>query len=124
MRKIDIKNLNYLIKNDYLRPKVEQIIEMNNIQNLDKMYNECQLLLEFITGCLLAKKFNMKIEKLDLIKIIEKCNDLDNNLAQEMMSINAEYNIINEPTINDIEFLLDSIESIYGYIIEKYGEII
>lgn len=122
---MDIKELSYLMRNDYLRPKLEEIIiKITDIQNLDKIYNECQVLLEFITGSLLAKRFNIKIEKLDLIEIIEKCNDIDNNLAQEMMSINAEYNVIKKIKINDIEFLLNRIDLIYGYIIEKYGEII
>ena len=124
---MDIKTLNNINKNSYLTEKVEKILkDLEDIKNHDirKIYKDCQILLEFINAFLLAQKFNIKIQKYDMIKIIDEYINIDPNLLKEMTAIVGENNMIKDITVNDVEYLLYKIDYIYGYMQEKYGIII
>ena len=114
-------------QNSYITEKVEKILkDLEDIKNHDirKIYKDCQILLEFINAFLLAQKFNIKIQKYDMIKIIDEYINIDPNLLKEMTAIVGENNMIKDITVNDVEYLLYKIDYIYGYMQEKYGIII
>ena len=51
--------------------------------------------------------------------------EIDDNLYNQIMAINDLYNRIDEDEVEEyhIEYLLSKVDYIYGYIKEKYGEI-
>lgn len=127
--KIEITELENILKNEYLKTKIEKIIndlQDSNINNNDKLYKSAQTLLEYINVKLLTQHLNINLPNYDIIKITEEYRKLDDNLFEEMVSVNGEYNIINpyEISDNDIIVLLFHLDAIYGYILEKYGNVI
>lgn len=127
--KIEITDLENIMKNEYIKEKVEKII--NNLNNtdecdFDKLYTYVQTLLEYINVKLLTEHLHIELPDYDIIRIIEEYRKLDDKLFEEMVSVNAEYNIIDYTKISDhdIIVLLYHLDAVYGYILEKYGNVI
>ena len=121
---MDMKNLNNINKSAYLTEKVGKIIkDLESIKDyeIQDLYKDCQVLLDFINAFLLAQKFNIKIENYDMVKIINEYVNIDQNLLEEMTTIVGENNTIENITVKDVEFLINKIDHIYGYMQEKYG---
>lgn len=116
--------LKYLIKNKYLKEKVETILkEKNNNKNA---YIGCMALLEYINVKLLKDYMKVDMPDYNIVRIMTEYSKVDQKLFDLMVDINGEYNTIDLENIEDedIESLLYDIDFIYGYILEKYGDIV
>ena len=121
---MDINELECIKRNKYLNEKVNMILEkVNNIEkyNSNDIYYACQTLLNYINFSLIAKAFKIKLQGFDIIKVIEIYQQYDNELYEEMLGINGEYNSDDDITKSDIEYLLRKIDLIYAIIVEKFG---
>ena len=121
---MDINELECIKRNKYLNEKVNMILEkVNNIEkyNSNDIYYACQTLLNYINFSLIAKAFKIKLEGFDIIKVIEIYQQYDNELYEEMLGINGEYNSDDDITKSDIEYLLRKMDLIYAIIVEKFG---
>lgn len=121
-----IEEFKNLYSNDNLNEKVNKIIKEMNKDNLEKTFSRCQALLEFINVFFIEKYKNIKLEDYNITRIIRVYQKIDENLFEQMISINDTYNTVfeNEIREEDVEYLLSKIDYIYGYIKEKYGDIV
>lgn len=126
---MDIKELKNLSRNAYIKEKTEEIInDLNNKQkdNNESLYKGCQSLLEFINIKLLKDCFKVQLPDYDIIRITQEYNKFDKKLFEEMIGVNATYNMIDLYNITDLDIIemLYRIDFVYGYILEEYGEVI
>ena len=122
MKVEDFKNISL---NNNLKDKLNKIIKTLNKEEEYKVYEKCQALLEYINICLLSNFFKVYLVDYNIMRIIKEYKNKDKELFEQMVSINAIYNIINtDATYDDIYDLLLRIDYIYGYIENKYGKII
>lgn len=119
----DFRNLSL---NENLREKLNKIILEMDEDDLEKTYIRCQALLEFINIFLLEKKLNIKMQDYNITRICNEYKKIDEELFNQMISINSKYNTVfeNGIRVEDIEYLLSKIDYIYGVMVKKYGDII
>ncbi len=120
IKKEDLKNIE---ENNVLNEKLNNIFEDSKIES---KYEKCKIMLEYININFILNKLKTKLEDYNILKIIETYRKFDDNLFNQMKSINSLYNIVDERALEeeDIEYLLIKTNSIYGYMKEKYGEVI
>ena len=114
----------HLYKNEKLKEKVEKILKEN--KNDEKTYVRCAALLEYINVRLLRDHLKVKLPDFDIVRIMKEYNKHDKKLFELMVGINGEYNTVDLNNLDEdyiINFLND-IDFIYGYILEKYGDVI
>ena len=123
MINIDELKLDNIKNNENLSKKLNLIIDDKNIES---KYEKCQVMLEYININFIINFLNENLKDYNIIRIIEVYRKVDENLYNQMKGINSTYNIIDERTVeeDDIEYLLLKIDYIYGYIKEKYADIL
>ena len=123
MISIDELKLDNIKNNENLNKKLSIIIADKNIES---KYEKCKIMLEYINVNFILNFLNEDLEDYNIMRIIEVYRKVDENLYNQMKGINSTYNIIDERTVeeDDIEYLLLKIDYIYGYIKEKYADIL
>ena len=120
---IKTEDLENMTKNQYLKPKLEVLL---NIQNdIEKQYRMAQAILEYINVNYITVVLKRKLEDYNIMKIMDNYAELDEEIFEQMVAINALYNQMDQEEYNkeDIEYLLLKIDYIYELLKNKYGEI-
>ena len=122
---IKLEELENIMKNEYVKDKVEVILQDFKKDN-EKVYLRAQALLEFLNVKILTKHFKMELPDFDIIRIAEIYRNFDKDLFEIMVSVNGEYNIVNTSEISDrdIVTLLYNIDSVVEIINKKYPNVI
>lgn len=122
---IKLEELENIMKNEYVKDKVEVILQDFKKDN-EKVYLRAQALLEFLNVKILTKHFKMELPDFDIIRIAEIYRNIDKDLFEIMVSVNGEYNIVNTSEISDrdIVTLLYNIDSVVEIINKKYPNVI
>lgn len=122
---IKLEELENIMKNEYVKDKVEVILQDFKKDN-EKVYLRAQALLEFLNVKILTKHFKMELPDFDIIRIAEIYRNVDKDLFEIMVSVNGEYNIVNTSEISDrdIVTLLYNIDSVVEIINKKYPNVI
>ena len=122
---IKLEELENIMKNEYVKDKVEVILHDFKKDN-EKVYLRAQALLEFLNVKILTKHFKMELPDFDIIRIAEIYRNVDKDLFEIMVSVNGEYNIVNTSEISDrdIVTLLYNIDSVVEIINKKYPNVI
>ena len=122
---MEVEDFKNIALNNNLKDKLEKIIKTLTKDSNYKVYTKCQALLEYINICLLSNFFKVYLSDYNIMRIIKEYKTKDKELFEQMVSINAIYNITNtDATYDDIYELLLRTDYIYGYIEDKYGKII
>lgn len=121
-----LKNLESLYKNRKLKEKLEQIQILIDDNKNKEAYFKLAAILEYINVKLLTKKLGEKLLNYNIEEIIKKYYNKDEFLFKKMQSVNGMYNLVSGKEINvqDVVSLGITIDYIYEYMIEKYGEFI
>lgn len=120
---IKIEDLKNMTKNQYLKSKLELLL---NIQNdIEKQYRMAQAILEYINIYYITVELKRKLEDYNIMKIMDHYAELDEDIFEQMVAINALYNKMDQEEYNeeDVEYLLLKIDYIYELLKNKYGEI-
>lgn len=119
MKLEDFENLS---QNNKLKEKVEQLL---NVKDYEKQYRMCQVILEYINVYFLTQKLKIEMKDFDIIRISKEYQKIDEELFNQIVKINALYNMFDENEVNedDVEELLYDIDYIYGIIKNKHGDI-
>lgn len=122
---IKLEELENIMKNEYVKDKVEVILQDFKKDN-EKVYLRAQALLEFLNVKILTKHFKMELPDFDIIRIAEIYRNVDKDLFEIMVSVNGEYNIVNTSEVSDrdIVTLLYNIDSVVEIINKKYPNVI
>lgn len=112
-----------LEKNKYLNEKIQMINKKINELDLKDAYFKTAAILEYINIKYIKKKYKIDMSNSSVIRIIKFYKDTDKKLYDNMININAEYNQIDENNImiEDIEYLISIIDSIYEYMTKDSG---
>ena len=112
-----------LEKNKYLNEKIQMINKKINELDLKDAYFKTAAILEYINIKYIKKKYKIDMSNSSVIRIIKFYIDTDKKLYDNMININAEYNQIDENNImiEDIEYLISIIDSIYEYMTKDSG---
>ena len=112
-----------LEKNKYLNEKIQMINKKINELDLKDAYFKTAGILEYINIKYIKKKYKIDMSNSSVIRIIKFYKDTDKKLYDNMININAEYNQIDENNImiEDIEYLISIIDSIYEYMTKDLG---
>lgn len=123
---MELKNLESLYKNKKLKEKLEQIQILIDDNKNKEAYFKLAAILEYINVKLLTKKLGEKLLNYNIEEIIKKYYNKDEFLFKKMQSVNGMYNLVSGKEINvqDVVSLGITIDYIYEYMIEKYGEFI
>ncbi len=123
---MELKNLESLYKNKKLKEKLEQIQILIDDNKNKEAYFKLAAILEYINVKLLTKKLGEKLLNYNIEEIIKKYYNKDEFLFKKMQSVNGMYNFVSGKEINvqDVVSLGITIDYIYEYMIEKYGEFI
>ena len=123
---MELKNLESLYKNKKLKEKLEQIQILIDDNKNKEAYFKLAAILEYINVKLLTKKLGEKLLNYNIEEIIKKYYNKDEFLFKKMQSVNGMYNFVSEKEINvqDVVSLGITIDYLYEYMIEKYGEFI
>lgn len=115
-----------LIKNDYLKEKISIIDKLIEKEDYKEAYFKLAVILEYLNIKYIKHKYNLDMPNSSVINIINTYIDKDNKLYKEMVTINGEYNQVdtNDITMDDIEYLVGMVDSIYMYMLEDLGEFI
>lgn len=121
---MDIINFENLIKSNFLKEKIEVLLKSEG--GNEKKYLALVTLLEYINLKLLKEHLNVEMPDSNIVRIIAKYGKLDEKLYNLMLGINDQYNEVNLNDVkdDDVEDLLYDIDFMYGYILEKYGNIL
>lgn len=121
---MDIINFENLIKSNFLKEKIEVLLKSEGSN--EKKYLALVTLLEYINLKLLKEHLNVEMPDSNIVRIIAKYGKLDEKLYNLMLGINDQYNEVNLNDVkdDDLEDLLYDIDFMYGYILEKYGNIL
>lgn len=120
---IKIEDLENMTKNQYLKSKLEVLLNTQN--DIEKQYRMAQAILEYINVHYITVLLKRKLEDYNIMKIIDNYAELDENIFEQMVAINALYNQMDQEEFEeeDIEYLLLKIDYIYELLKNKYGEI-
>ena len=123
---MELKNLESLYKNKKLKEKLEQIQILIDDNKNKEAYFKLAAIFEYINVKLLTKKLGEKLLNYNIEEIIKKYYNKDEFLFKKMQSVNGMYNFVSGKEINvqDVVSLGITIDYIYEYMIEKYGEFI
>ena len=123
---MELKNLESLYKNKKLKEKLEQIQILIDDNKNKEAYFKLAAILEYINVKLLTKKLGEKLLNYNIEEIIKKYYNKHEFLFKKMQSVNGMYNFVSGKEINvqDVVSLGITIDYIYEYMIEKYGEFI
>lgn len=116
------KNIN---KISFLNNKIEIIDNLIQNKNYKDAYKATAALIELVNIVLLEKVYNEKVESSNIINLIRIFETKEKNIANILIEINGEYNLINYEKVGkiDVEFLVGHLDDIVGDILEKHGNI-
>lgn len=122
MKNVMKKNIN---KISFLNNKIEIIDNLIQNKNYKDAYKATAALIELVNIVLLEKVYNEKVESSNIINLIRIFETKEKNIANILIEINGEYNLINYEKVGkiDVEFLVGHLDDIVGDILEKHGNI-
>lgn len=122
MKDIMKKNIS---KISFLNNKIQTIDNLMKNKNYKEAYKATAALVELVNVLLLEKVYNEKVETSNIINLIKILEDKEKDIANILIEINGEYNIINYEKVRkvDVEFLIGYLDDIVGNILENYGNI-
>lgn len=120
---IKIEDLENMTKNQYLKSKLEVLLNTQN--DIEKQYRMAQAILEYINVHYITVVLKRKLEDYNIMKIMDHYAELDEEIFEQMVAINALYNQMDQEEYNkeDVEYLLLKIDYIYELLKNKYGKI-
>ena len=123
---MNLKNIDELLKNTYLKEKINNIDKIIDKNKNENAYYKLAAMLEYINIKFISSKLKLEIKDSDIINIINLYKAKDEKLYKKMMNINSQYEMVSEYKIDidDVISLAISINSIYKYIVDNYGEFI
>lgn len=120
-----LNDLCILINNDDLTKKIKLIDKLITLKKYKDAYFKLAVILEYINVLFINKILKINISNSDIMNICQIYLKNDKKLANKMISINGEYNLISENisflNIDDVEILAANIYDIYKYMITNYG---
>lgn len=120
-----LNDLCILINNDDLTKKIKLIDKLIDFKKYKDAYFKLAVILEYINVLFINKILKINISNSDIMNICQIYLKNDKKLANKMISINGEYNLISENisflNIDDVEILAANIYDIYKYMITNYG---
>lgn len=121
---IDIMKKN-IRKISFLNNKIETIDNLMKNKNYKEAYKATAALVELVNVLLLEKVYNEKVETSNIINLIKILENKEKDIANILIEINGEYNIINYEKVRkvDVEFLIGYLDDIVGNILENHGNI-
>lgn len=122
MKDIMKKNIS---KISFLNNKIQTIDNLMKNKNYKEAYKATAALVELVNVLLLEKVYNEKVETSNIINLIKILEDKEKDIANILIEINGEYNIINYEKVRkvDVEFLIGYLDDIVGNILENHGNI-
>lgn len=122
MKDIMKKNIS---KISFLNNKIQTIDNLMKNKNYKEAYKATAALVELVNVLLLEKVYNEKVETSNIINLIKILEDKEKNIANILIEINGEYNLINYEKVRkvDVEFLVGYLDDIVGNILENHGNI-
>lgn len=122
MKDIMKKNIS---KISFLNNKIQTIDNLIKNGNYKEAYRATAALIELVNVVLLEKVYNEKVESSNIINLIKILEEKEKNIANILIEINGEYNLINYEKAKkiDVEFLIGYLDDIVGIILEKHGNI-
>lgn len=123
--KLEILNdLSNLINNNSFTEKLSLIDKLVELKKYKDAYFKLAVILEFINLSFSIKVLNIDLKNSTIITFCNTYLKYDEKLANKMLAINAEYNLVSGDTssinIDDVEYLAASIYDIYEYMITNY----
>lgn len=123
--KLEILNdLSNLINNNSFTEKLSLIDKLVELKKYKDAYFKLAVILEFINLSFSIKVLNVNLKNSTIITFCNTYLKYDEKLANKMLAINAEYNLVSGDTssinIDDVEYLAASIYDIYEYMITNY----
>ena len=117
-------DLNSLFNNNSLTEKLKLINKLIDLKRYKDAYFKLAVILEYINDLFVNKVLKIEINYSDVITFCNIYLKCDKKLANKMITINAEYNLVSEDTssinIGDVEYLASNIYDIYSYMITNY----
>lgn len=122
MKDIMKKNIS---KISFLNNKIQTIDNLIKNGNYKEAYRATAALIELVNVVLLEKVYNEKVESSNIINLIKILEEKEKNIANILIEINGEYNLINYEKAKklDVEFLIGYLDDIVGNILENHGNI-
>lgn len=122
MKDIMKKNIS---KISFLNNKIQTIDNLMKNKNYKEAYKATAALVELVNVLLLEKVYNEKVETSNIINLIKILENKEKDIANILIEINGEYNIINYEKVRkvDVEFLIGYLDDIVGNILENHGNI-
>ncbi len=113
----------FMSKNNFLKEQLQKIYEVIDNKDFLKALKLSQLLLNYILLSFLKEEFKIKLDNSEIIKLIEIFSSKDKELTKMLMRISDRYIIYSQRKVDksDVEYLLESTEEVYKYIVENYG---
>ena len=118
-----LNDLSNLINNDNLTEKFKLIDILVDLRRYKEAYFKLAIILEYINILFITKVLNIPIQNSNIINICNIYSKKDSELANKMIDINGDYNLVSNLSyfnIDDVEFLAASIYDIYDYMKNNY----
>ncbi len=118
-----LNDLSNLINNDNLTEKFKLIDILVDLRRYKEAYFKLAIILEYINILFITKVLNIPIQNSNIINICNIYSKKDSELANKMIDINGDYNLVSNLSyfdIDDVEFLATSIYDIYDYMKNNY----
>ncbi len=118
--------LDIINKNKVLNKRMQDINKLIYSKKYKEAYEEVAKLIEYVNQKFIEKNYNIKLDYGDPLEASKIYMNKDNKLFNNMVTLNGEYNIIGEYEIEleDVDYLISILETIYNYMITNYGEFI
>lgn len=118
-----LNDLSNLINNDNLTEKFKLIDILVDLRRYKEAYFKLAIILEYINILFITKALNIPIQNSNIINICNIYSKKDSELANKIIDINGDYNLVSNLSyfdIDDVEFLATSIYDIYDYMKNNY----
>ena len=116
-------DLDNIVKKPLLRKSIRKIVELVDEGFLVKAYSKTSDLLMRILYKYVAPKIDSKKELYYIEMVTYFILNKEKNIAELLKSINAEFNMVEQPNIDDICYLLIQVCRTYDMLFERYGEL-
>jgi len=117
-------DLNVLLNNSSLTEKLELIDKLITLKRYEDAYFKLAIILEYINILFVSKILKIEIKNSNIITFCNIYLERDKILADKMIYINGEYNLVSEDissiNVDYVEFLAANIYDIYNYMITNY----
>ncbi len=117
-------DLSTLLNNDGLTKKLKLIDKLITLKRYKDAYFKLAVILEYINVLFVNRVLKINMDNSKVITFCKIYLNYDEKLANKMIAVNAEYNLVSEDissiNIDDVEFLAANIYDIYDYMIVNY----